>query len=276
MRWFSIDDPTFARFPMWMRTFGMAEQDGGIHLPAALAGPEDQVLRRASNQCVPWAIRLEHAYLPADWLAAEFPQVREVCRKLLIAAEQVRPTVLQTILRYLDLVGQCEPGCNSGGNSGGNGGGNTGCAAVGDGLDDTAHSRILDRENHPRQQIADTLRFVPIALGRRVLASKGIEFSDTYLMLSADGQELCRGLFRENPTYVQTLELPSRMLPEAVVRRLAMRSPEVVRLRDVLRAARDPAGLRTLPVSFFVSPPTPHGLARANERAQAFAQAPAA
>lgn len=243
MRWFSIDEPQFARFPQWMRSFGMAVHDGGIHLAAALAGAEETVLRRASSQSVPWALQHDHAYLPAEWLAAEFPDAKTVCLKLLVVAEQVRPSVLQSILRYLDLV------------------------ARSDSTDDAAHSRILDSENHPRQQITDTLRFVPIALGRRVLARSGIEFSDMFRVLSADGNELCRGSFRENPTYVQTLALPARKLPEAVVNRLALRSPEVLGLRDYLRAGRDPAGLRTVPVAFFASPPTPLGLARADELA---------
>jgi len=244
MRWFSIDDPRFAQAPAWMKTFGISKEGGEVYLPAATAGPEETVLRRASVSGVVSAMRHEHAYVPADWLATEYPDVKDVCRKLLIMTEQVRPSDLQCFLRYLELA-----------------------AMPGD-LDDDAISRSMDGENFSRRQIRDATWFIPIALGRRVLDGRGIGFSTGYELFSPDGDPLEQGAFAEQSMYLTAYNLRSPVLSEAVVKKLALRSPEVLGYQGAMTRGVRPQDIQTVPIIFFTGTPTEAGLRCADDHAK--------
>lgn len=247
MRWFSIDDQKFANAPLWMKTFGISKEEGDIYLPAATAGLEEAVLLKASTRGVVPAMRHEHAYVPADWLTTEFPAVREICRMLVLMTEQVRPTDLECVLRYLEL------------------------AAVPGELDDTAISRTMDGENYSRRQITDATWLIPIALGRRVLAGKGISFSTAFEVLTPNGDPVRDGLFAEHPIYTTAYDLRSPALSEAVVKKLALRSSEVLGYQKAMKNGSRPQDLQTGSIIFFTGTPTEAGLRRADENAKRWA-----
>lgn len=244
MRWFSIDDPLFGQFPPWMKSFGVSKQEGEVYLPAAIAGPEELVLIKASASGIAPAMRHEHSYFPAEWLATEFPGVQEVCRRLLTMTENVRPTDLQCVVRYIEL------------------------AAMSGELDDAVMSRTMDGENYSRRQITDATWFIPIALGRRVLANKGISFSATFHVFSPEGNRVREGLFAENRIYAAAYDFRSRVPSEAVVRKLAHRSPEVLGYRQSVMSGSRSEDLRTVPIIFFTETPSETGLRRAHDHAQ--------
>ncbi|MDO5690939.1 MAG: hypothetical protein Q4G70_00455 [Pseudomonadota bacterium] len=249
MRWFQIDDPRFAVFPPWMRAFGVSKQDGVIYLPASIAGPEEIVVPKGSLAGVQFATRHEHAFLPADWMATAFPEVSEVCRKLVAMAEQVRPTDSQCVARYLELVAQADE------------------------IDDFRISRTMDDENYSRQQITDATWFIPIALGRRALRNKGLGFAKMYRVFSPDGEVVNQGAFLDNGVYMQASELQSPLLTEPVVKKLALRSPEVLGYREAMSSGAKAADFQTVPVVFFTGTPTEAGLRRANQYAEKWAVA---
>lgn len=244
MRWFSIDDPLFGQFPLWMKSFGVSKQEGEVYLAAAIAGPVDLVLIKASASGIAPAMCHEHAYVPAEWLVTEFPAVKEVCRKLLIMTEQARPTDLQCVLRYLEL------------------------AAVSGELDDAVISRTLDGENYSRRQITDATWFIPIALGRRALNGKGIGFSSGFEVFSPEGDSLKQGIFSAHKIYAIAYELRSPALAEAVVKKLALRSPEVLGYQKAVTSGVAPQDIETVPIIFFTESPTEAGLLRADEHAK--------
>lgn len=243
MRWFSIDNPMFERFPPWMKRFGVSQLDGEVYLPAAIAGAVELVLEKAISSRVTPEMHDEHAYLPAQWLIAQFPQTQDVCRKLLTIAENARPTDVQCVTRYIELV-----------------------AAAAE-LDDAVISKALDRENFTRRQITDATWFIPIALGRRVLGKKGMRLSDSFHVFNPEGERVRVGLFAEMRIYGEALRLRSPVLTEAVVKQLAMRSPEALGYREAVHSGCRPEDMLTVPIIFFTASPSVVGLQRAHEYA---------
>jgi hypothetical protein len=84
--WFLIgsDDREFALLPRWTRTVGLAD-DGTIYMSAILGGSEKVMLLCAGydgTRCCEWK---GHLYVPADWMAREFPKTSEGVRNVTAA-----------------------------------------------------------------------------------------------------------------------------------------------------------------------------------------------
>ncbi|MGE9760933.1 hypothetical protein [Pseudomonas sp. PDM20] len=86
--WLVVDKPEGKRMPEWSRTIGVTDK-GQVYVPAAMGGNEQQVVL-----CLAWdgtdcIEHLNHVFVPADWMAKEFPQTAEICKAILLAAQQV-------------------------------------------------------------------------------------------------------------------------------------------------------------------------------------------
>lgn len=76
-RWITVQSS--GSIPKWMRSAGV-DEDGTVFVPAFVGGDEDFVVLTAGwDGNVPMVIDDGHAYLPARWIAREFPDVAEVC-----------------------------------------------------------------------------------------------------------------------------------------------------------------------------------------------------
>jgi hypothetical protein len=67
--------------PAWMRSAALAA-DGTVFLPGAISGNEVRACRSATWDGVPIVEVDGHIYLPAGWLAVEYPGEADVCRMI--------------------------------------------------------------------------------------------------------------------------------------------------------------------------------------------------
>lgn len=80
MQWFEVENPPGKRHPKWFRSAGLSDE-GVVFLPGAIGGDEKKVTLCAVYDGTPIVQYLKHVYLPAQWLAKEFPKVKEVCER---------------------------------------------------------------------------------------------------------------------------------------------------------------------------------------------------
>jgi hypothetical protein len=81
--WIMTDggSPAALEWPEWLRSAAIA--DGIVFLPAVIAGNELE-----ASLCACWDSNVRliqsdgHVYLPAKWLASEFPRIREDCEAI--------------------------------------------------------------------------------------------------------------------------------------------------------------------------------------------------
>ncbi len=87
MQWVCFPDPGEDEHPDWVRTAGV---DGGgkIFVTAALAGREDMVYFCAREDEIKTAELNDHLYVPAGWLAQEFPCTADICHLITRAVRQ--------------------------------------------------------------------------------------------------------------------------------------------------------------------------------------------
>jgi hypothetical protein len=77
MNWLTVEAPPGRKIPAWARSAAITK-DGTVYLPAAICGNENQAMMAATwDGGVPLLQRDEHLYLPADWMAQEYPQEAE-------------------------------------------------------------------------------------------------------------------------------------------------------------------------------------------------------
>jgi hypothetical protein len=77
MTWIVTDRP--ALIPQWQRSAAV-DSDGTVFVPAVIAGNEMAVLMAAGwDGNVPAVMDDGHVYLPAQWIAKEYPDTAEVC-----------------------------------------------------------------------------------------------------------------------------------------------------------------------------------------------------
>lgn len=86
MNWFEVEQPQGKRIAAWRRTFGIDGDE--VFLPAAIAGDEMHIMLCTAYDGTRWAHYDGHAYVPARWMAAEFPKVRALCDELAASAKE--------------------------------------------------------------------------------------------------------------------------------------------------------------------------------------------
>jgi hypothetical protein len=68
------------------RSIGVTEQ-GHIFVPAGITGNEGEVFLRSMYDGTRTYDYRNHKFVPADWMAKEFPDVRGLCEKMVMAAQ---------------------------------------------------------------------------------------------------------------------------------------------------------------------------------------------
>jgi hypothetical protein len=76
--WIEVPDSAVGRSPAWMRRVGLAP-DGTIYLPAAFAGDEREMADRAERDGQYPVTYMNHAFVPADWIARVAPDKADLC-----------------------------------------------------------------------------------------------------------------------------------------------------------------------------------------------------
>lgn len=78
MQWIEVENLEGKKIPRWKRSAGQSKE-GVVFVPAAMTGNENEVFLCACYDGTPVAHYLNHLYVPADWLAVEFPKTAEIC-----------------------------------------------------------------------------------------------------------------------------------------------------------------------------------------------------
>lgn len=69
------------KVPKWMMTVGVSDT-GLVFVPAAITGREQEVFLCAAYDGTPYASYRNHVFVPSTWLAAEFPDCRDLCEAM--------------------------------------------------------------------------------------------------------------------------------------------------------------------------------------------------
>jgi hypothetical protein len=87
MNWLTVESPPGRKIPAWARAAAITK-DGTVYLPAAICGDENRAMMAAAwDGGIPLLERDGHVYLPADWMAQEYPREAENVQHI---AERVR------------------------------------------------------------------------------------------------------------------------------------------------------------------------------------------
>lgn len=86
MKWISVPTPDGKKIPEWARSIGVSER-GQVFVPAGMGGKESEVVLCLMYDGVDSHLYLNHSFVPADWMAKEFPATRELCEKMVMAAQ---------------------------------------------------------------------------------------------------------------------------------------------------------------------------------------------
>lgn len=105
------------------------------------------------------------------------------------------------------------------------------------------------------------LKLVQIACGRILLDGLGIQFSDLYVCLDANGQVVERGELSGHPVFVHALAR-MKSTPRAL-KYLSATSADVQTVNQMMQNGSEPSNLATGPSALFVEVPTEAGLAAA-------------
>lgn len=119
--------------------------------------------------------------------------------------------------------------------------------------------------------VADkSYKFTQIAWGRVFLDGRGIEFSDDYLWLDADGNMVESGRLTQEPFFAAAIRLADKYILTPAFARLALTSADVYAVNDALNAGAQTEGLATGPTCLFTAAPTDEGLERASQTVSEF------
>lgn len=78
MYWIEMEQPEGKRIQKWQRSAAITDE-GVVFVPGAIAGSEHEVMLCAAYDGTSVINHLKHLYVPANWLAKEFPETKEVC-----------------------------------------------------------------------------------------------------------------------------------------------------------------------------------------------------
>ena len=245
MRWFKIDDPGCATLPEDQRAIGVSKDAGVLYVAAVLGGDEHDVLQRASRDRVPFVRNQTRAYVPAHWLADQYPDARDHCAVLAKAATRVQLSDAECIWRLGELASSSSP------------------------LDDLKVARSLERAGFARSQLVDAMRFAPLAVGRRGLTGRGVRFSPHYFELDPDGAVIRHGLVTENSLFNAAFEMAPRFSADTV-RQLVLRSAEVRSYMEATSRGESSATVSLAPAIFFRGVPTRAGIHQSRQLIEAW------
>ena len=130
---------------------------------------------------------------------------------------------------------------------------------------------LLDRMGFDDAYVRRALQMVPIALGRQLLADTEQPFSDTWVALDADGEELARGSLQDEPVFTEAMHFDQDAIGNAFGL-YATNSVEVLALNK-LAEDEDAEPWTAPPVLIFRDPPTLAGMAKGEALLEAHAEA---
>lgn len=87
MRLIEFEQSSGKRHPKWMRTLVISDDGDEVFVPAAIAGNEDNVYLCTLFDGTATVSAHNHLYVPADWLAKEFPKAKELCEIMKASAK---------------------------------------------------------------------------------------------------------------------------------------------------------------------------------------------
>jgi hypothetical protein len=91
LRWCEVPNPPSSgkRAPKWARSAALAG-DGTVFIPAVVTGrSEMEVLLCAGYDGTQAVLVGKHTYYPADWIAREWPEVKELALKIEVGVREL-------------------------------------------------------------------------------------------------------------------------------------------------------------------------------------------
>ncbi|MDL5600508.1 hypothetical protein QS468_47915 [Bacillus subtilis] len=80
LAWREFESLKGVKLQKWQRTFAVEAGTDRVFLSASLTGDaEHLVWMCASDDGMPVYSRDDHYYVPADWMASEFPKTKPIC-----------------------------------------------------------------------------------------------------------------------------------------------------------------------------------------------------
>ena len=112
----------------------------------------------------------------------------------------------------------------------------------------------------------DSYRLIQIAFGRFLMKDMGIQFSPDYWRFSEAGQHLTTEKLADNTVFVAAQTLWSSLMTQPVISALALTSPELRAVNDLLHQGSKPADLALAPVVLFEGKPDDEAIQKAGEQ----------
>jgi len=129
---------------------------------------------------------------------------------------------------------------------------------------------LLNRMGFEGEYVRRALQIVPIALGRQLLADHELDFSDTWIELDGEGEELDSGHLSDDPIYNEAMALDQ----DAIGRSFGLYATNSIEVEAFNKAfeSEDETPWTAPPVLIFRDPPTEAGMARGEAIIDAHAQ----
>jgi hypothetical protein len=137
--------------------------------------------------------------------------------------------------------------------------------AKGGALTEDALYAALSTAGAPDPVADRAYKFTQIAWGRVLLEDLGIKLAPDYTCFNRSGEVIEAGLLAEQPYFVAAAAAAKRHPPPAGLPRFALMSSEVAAINQALSAGAKPEDLATEPPALFMEPPTPEGIAKAQQ-----------
>ena len=112
----------------------------------------------------------------------------------------------------------------------------------------------------------DSYRLVQIAFGRFLMKDLGIQFSPDYWRFSEAGQHLVTEKLSDNAVFLAAQTLSSSLMIKPVISALALTSPELRAVNDLMKQGSKSADLALAPVVLFEGRPNNEAIEKAGKQ----------
>jgi hypothetical protein len=82
LQWVCVSEPEMNRKAAKWKRCAALDDDGTVFVPAVIGGNEMAAFLAASWNRTPAVLKWEHIYLPAQWVAAEYPKAAQLCARI--------------------------------------------------------------------------------------------------------------------------------------------------------------------------------------------------
>lgn len=140
-------------------------------------------------------------------------------------------------------------------------------------IEDMDMMELLESEGATKSVAERTIRFVPVAFGRKLLEDLGVTFSNEFVRVDAHGKILSTGKLSEDEVFNASLAATDTCSSSNALEAIPLMSPEVNAVNTALNAGSNPTDLLLGPVTIFDEHPTDAGLQRMQNEMAAQLQA---